>query len=158
MKNTLVRLGAAVAISVAAAASLVGCGGDDTPSSSADSGYCSDVQDAKDSFEALLNNQIDQQAFENLGVQLKAIAGEAPAAIKAKWLTVSKAVDDFRSALDDAGLTMEDMHDMGSGPMSGGAPMERAMNAAAALGAASFSTAQSAVARNVQSECHFSLS
>jgi len=157
MRNTLGKLGAAVAISVAAAASLVGCG-DDAPSTSADSGYCSDVQDAKDSFDALLNNQIDQQAFEDLGVQLKAIAGEAPASIKAKWLTVSTAVDDFRAALDDAGLTMEDMHDMGSGPMSGGAAMERAMNAAAALGAASFSTAQSAVARNVQSECNFSLS
>ena len=83
MKNMLVRLGAAVAIAVAAAASLVGCGDDDTPSSSADSGYCSDLQAAKDSFDALLNNQIDQDAFENLGVQLKAIAGEAPAALKA---------------------------------------------------------------------------
>jgi len=155
--STLGKLGAAVAVMIATAALLVGCGDDDSPST-AGGGYCSDVQDAKDSFEGLLNNQIDQSTFDNLRDQLHAISAEAPTSIRAEWVIVAKALDRFGAAMADAGLTMEDMRDMGSGSMAGGKPMERAMAAAASLGAASFSTAQSTIARSVQSECHFSLS
>lgn len=133
-----------------------GCGGDDSGTSGS-GGYCGDLQTAKDSFLGLLDNQIGQDTFEQLRESLHTLTAEAPAAVKDEWTTFSTAVDKFAAAMDKAGLTMDDMRDMGTGQMSGGTDMKTAMDAAAALGAASVSTAQSRIAAHALKACKVDL-
>jgi hypothetical protein len=136
---------------------LTGCGGDDGGSGGA-GGYCDDLSTAKDSFVGLLNNQIDQDTFVELRDSLPALQAEAPAKLAKDWTTFESAVDAFSEAMKKAGLTMDDMRDMGTGSMAGGTDMETAMNAAAALGSAAVSTAQSAIRADALTRCDLDFS
>jgi hypothetical protein len=154
------RLLAAVTTAVLYMTLLTGCGsggGDDT-SSGAGGGYCSDLGAFKDSFVGLLNNQIDQDTFVRVRDELPTLEAEAPAGLKDDWTTVTAAVDSFSAAMRKAGLTMDDMRAMGQGSMPGGIDMRTVMDAAAALGSAHVSTAQSAIAANALKVCSLGLS
>jgi hypothetical protein len=148
-------LGAAAA-AVLAASLLTGCGGGDHHSS-AGSAYCTDLEAAKDSFMGLLDNEIGQDSFRQLKAALPTLHAEAPAGIQDDWATFKRAVDTFSAAIRRAGLTMDDMRDMGSGSMPGGVDMRTAMDAAAALGSAALSTAQSQIAANASKVCDLDL-
>lgn len=150
------RLGAAVALVVTTAALLAGCGGDDGKQSGP-RGYCDDLSAAKDSFVGLLDNQIGQDTFVKLRDTMHTLRDESPVAVKDDWVTVTGAVETFSAAIEKAGLTMDDMRDMEAGPMPGGNNMKTAMDAAAALGSAAFSTAESAIAANAKSLCDIDL-
>ncbi len=146
------------AVAVLALAMLTGCGGDDdSPGGSGGTGgsgnYCDDLSAAKDSFVGLLDNQIGQDTFVQLRDSLPALQAEAPPKLKGDWTTFKQAVDDFSVALQKAGLTMDDMREMGTGTMPGGTDMQTAMDAAAALGSAEVSTAQSAIAADAVRTC-----
>lgn len=134
-----------------------GCGGHDSGAPGGEGGYCGDLQTAKDSFLGLLDNQIGQDTFEQLRNTLHTLKAESPAVIRDDWTTFSTAVDTFAAGLDKAGLTMDDMRDMGTGHMSGGTDMQTAMDAAAALGSAAVSTAESRIAANALRECKIDL-
>lgn len=144
-------LGAAAA-AVLTVTLLTGCGGHDDKASGP-AGYCSDLAAAKDSFVGLLDDQIGQDEFVQLRDALPTLQAEAPAALKADWATFKQAVNTFSTAMKQAGLTMDDMRDMGTGSMPGGTSMQTAMDAAAALGSAQVSTAQSAIAANALKMC-----
>jgi hypothetical protein len=146
-------LGAAAAAMLTVTA-LAGCGDD---GNSDGSGYCSDLGAAKESFAGLLNNQISQDTFVKFKDSLPGLQAEAPASIKGDWTTFNQAVQTFSVAMTKAGLTMDDMRGMGSGPMAGGVSMRTAMEAAAALGSAKVSTAQSAISANALKECNIDL-
>jgi hypothetical protein len=148
-------LGAA-AVAVLAVSMLTGCGGDDSAGSSG--GYCDDLGAAKDSFVGLLDNQIGQDTFVKLKDSLPALEAEAPANLKNDWATFNDAVNTFSAAMKKAGLTMDDMREMGRGSMPGGTDMQTAMDAAAALGSAAVSTAQSAIAANALKQCDLDFS
>src|SRR6478735_1785604 len=98
---------------------LAGCGGDDDPPGGS-GGYCDDLQQAKDDFTGLLDNQIGQDTFVELRDALPELQAEAPAAIQDDWTTFNNAIQEFSDAMDKAGLTMDDMRDMGTGEMGGG--------------------------------------
>lgn len=151
------RILGAATVAIMTMTVVTGCGGDDNGSPGGTGGYCVDLQTAKESFLGLLDNQIGQDTFEQLRTSLHTLTGEAPAAIRDEWTTFSTAVDRFAVALDKAGLTMDDMRDMGTGEMSGGTDMQTAMDAAAALGSAAVSTAESRIAAHALKECKIDL-
>jgi hypothetical protein len=152
------RLLTAVATAVLCLALLTGCGGGgDDASSGTGGGYCSDLAAFKDSFVGLLDDQIDQATFVRLRDALPTLQAEAPAGLKDDWATVRAAVDSFSAALRKAGLTMDDMRAMGQASMPGGTDMRTAMDAAAALGSAHVSTAQSLIAANALKVCGLGL-
>lgn len=150
------RIVGAAAASVMTLTVLTGCGGDNGGSSGSGS-YCDDLQSAKDSFIGLIDNQITQDTFDQLRAALHTLAAEAPSGAKDDWSTFSHAVDTFSAALDNAGLTMDDLRDMGAGQMPGGTDMQTAMRAARSLDSVAVSNAQSAIFRNARSECHIDL-
>jgi hypothetical protein len=139
------------AVAVLSLPMLIGCG--DDGASSASGGYCHDLATAQDSFVGLLDNQIGQDTFVSLRDSLPKLQAEAPAKLKGDWTTFEHAVDTFSAAMQKAGLTMDDMREMGTGHMSGGTSMQTAMDAAAALGSAAVSTAQSRIAASAMSRC-----
>jgi len=144
------------AVVVLTAMLLTGCGGDDdAPSGS--SAYCNDLQAAKDEFSGLLNNEIGQDEFVELRDSLPALVADAPARLTGAWTTFNDAVQTFSDAMDKAGLTMDDMREMGTGKMAGGVDMQTAMDAAAALGSAKLSTAQSRITADALKECDVNL-
>ena len=119
--------------------------------------YCDDLQAAKDSFSGLLNNQIGQDTFVELRDSLPTLVADAPGRLKDEWTTFNQAVQTFSAAMAKAGLTMDDMREMGTGKMAGGVDMQTAMDAAAALGSAKLSTAQSRIAADARKECDINL-
>lgn len=131
---------------------LAGCGSSGS-SASTSSGYCTDLSAAKDSIAGLLNDKIGSDTFADLLGSLHRLRDEAPPALHADWVTFTGAVDAFDVAMRQAGLTMDDMRDMGSGTMPGGMDMQTAMEAASALGAADVSTAESAIADHGSRSC-----
>jgi hypothetical protein len=139
------------AVAVLSLTMLTGCG--DDGGSSASGGYCHDLAAAQDSFVGLLDNQIGQDTFVSLRDSLPKLQAEAPARLKGDWTTFTHAVDTFSAAMQKAGLTMDDMREMGTGHMPGGTSMQTAMDAAAALGSAAVSTAQSRIAANALTRC-----
>lgn len=149
------RACSAIVVALLTLAPLAGCGGDDSPSGSG--GYCDDLEATRESFVGLLDNQIGQDTFVKLRDSLHTLQDESPAAVKDDWTKVRGAIDTFSVAMEKAHLTMDDMRDMGTGHMPGGEDMETAMDAAAALGSAEFSTAESAIAAHANRACGIDL-
>jgi hypothetical protein len=146
-----------LAPAVLSMAVLVGCGGDGGSSPGGSGGYCQALSSVRDPIQALLDNHISQDGFVTLVTALHGLSDEAPRTVRADWRTFVTAVDIFRAALTRAGLTMDDMGQMGTGRMPGGMDMRQAMDAARALGSADVSTAQSAIAANARRVCHLDL-
>jgi len=144
-------------MAVTTATLVVGCGGSDGSSAPDPGGYCADLQSAKDEFTGLLDNQIGQDTFDSLRHDLPTLTAEAPAALTGDWATFSSAVERFADAMDKAGLTMDDMRDMGTGDMPGGMDMKTAMETAAALGSSTVSTAVSRIVSNAAKTCQVDL-
>jgi len=131
-----------------------GCGDD---SESNTSPYCAQLESVEAPFIGLLNNEIGQEDFVAFKNSLPAVAATAPARLADDWETFGDAIRAFSAAMAKAGLTMDDMREMGDGPMAGGTDMQTAMDAAAALGSAEVSTAQSAIIANALSSCDINL-
>jgi hypothetical protein len=150
------RVVAVVVLALTTATMVAGCGGDGDSGNSA-GGYCGDLQSARDGFSGLLNNQLGQDAFTDFRSDLGTLTKEAPPGVTKDWATFSNAVEKFAVAMNKAGLTIDDMRDMGTGDMPGGMDMETAMDAAAALGSAEVSTAVSRIVANAAKTCSIDL-
>ena len=135
---------------------LVGCGGSGGSSSSGS--YCHDLAAAKASYIGLLENTISQGTFDTLRDSLHALRDEAPANVKDDWATFSKAADDFNTALEKDGMTIDDVAAMQNDPnMDQGPTMDQVMSAAAELSSLRTARALSAIGIEAQKDCNVNL-
>src|SRR4051794_24933151 len=100
-----------------------GSGGDKGSSGSSgkagasSSGYCADLKAAKADFSSL---NADTPDFSKLNDAIKTfheLAGEAPAAVADDWKTLDDAFSTLEKALDDAGISMDDLAAITRGEM-----------------------------------------
>lgn len=78
----------------------------ETPTEVAGGDYCDLLRDAADSFETL-----DPTDFEATVATFREIAAAAPSEVSAEWGQLVGVLDEFTSALDEAGLSFEDFSD-----------------------------------------------
>lgn len=95
------RIGTWAAAAVLGAGLLAGCGGGDTEA------YCDSLQDAKDAF----SGDMDAASFDELSDKVDDLVDEAPDEVSGDWEKLQDKLDELNGALDDAGLTADDLED-----------------------------------------------
>ncbi|CAA9323475.1 MAG: hypothetical protein AVDCRST_MAG29-591 [uncultured Nocardioidaceae bacterium] len=96
---------------VLAAGTLAGCGG-------GTEAYCDSLRDAQGDFEALETG--DAAGLGDAVDTLRDISGDAPDEVSADWEVVNGTLDDMESALDDAGLSFDDLGGLAEGQIPEG--------------------------------------
>ena len=107
--------GAGIAVLLCASA-LAGCGGSDDSSSG---GYCDDIGAARTQFKDLSDSDITGDNFSAIQDTIHKIADEAPDDVESSWTLLANQFDALQSALDDAGVSMDDFSKITSGDTSG---------------------------------------
>ncbi|MPZ94240.1 MAG: hypothetical protein GEU96_04820 [Propionibacteriales bacterium] len=97
----------AIASAIVMAGTLVGCGG-------GTDAYCDSLKEAKADFSTL--NDTDFAKMDEALDRIGEIAGESPDAVQNDWEKLDTSITDMRKALDDAGVTFEDLQAIQENP------------------------------------------
>lgn len=156
MKKTL-----AGAAAILFAASLTACGGSsDGGSSSSSGGYCDDIQNAKSAVDSADFQNLTDATFQDLLDQINTVKDEAPSDIQDDWATVADTLDQFNTALHDAGLTFDDLSSISAGNLPDGVDPAKLQDLATklqSLNSDAVTTAQDNITSEVKSECGIDL-
>lgn len=107
-----------IAASVLAVGVLAGCG-------SSTEAYCDDLEDAKGTFDAM--EEGDFENFDKVFSTFEDMSQKAPDDVKDEWETLNSALQEFKSALDDAGLDISDLDNLSSGEVPEGVDQQKLM-------------------------------
>jgi hypothetical protein len=153
--NKIVGAGAAALMTVTV---LAGCGGGGDSGGSG-GGYCDDLKATKTTVTALGDNDMNQATFDKLSGDVRTIADEAPSDIKGDWSTIANALDTFNQAMSDAGITFDNLKDLGKAgaPSIDPAKLQAIEAAAGKLDADAITTASDNINQEVKSECNIDL-
>ena len=123
----------------------------------ADGAYCESLKDGRDRLQALQGQGGDTAAFEEAISALRAIKDEAPANVAGDWRVVIGSFDTVAEALDDAGVSLEDLSDQQA--MSDIKPQElqQLQQKFGSLDSKKFKQAGSSISEHARSECGFDL-
>ncbi len=147
----------AIAALVLGASLLTGCGGGDGGSSS---GYCDDLKSAKEEFSALDSDSPDMADLEKAFDRMHELADEAPDEVKDEWETLDGAITDLTDALDEAGITMDDLAKMQQGEMPENfdpAKLQELAPKMEEMGGQDFQDAADAIEKHAKDECNVDL-
>jgi hypothetical protein len=99
-----------------------GAGSSDSPGGGSDpaSAYCTALKGATDKFKTLNLTGLDDDQFKQVTDEFDALGAAAPAEVKADWATVSGALKQVYQILADAGLSFNDLQNLGSGELPKG--------------------------------------
>jgi hypothetical protein len=150
------RIVGASAAALMAMSVLVGCGGGGGGGGGLASGnYCGDLKSAKDAVSSLGNGALTQAKFDELSADLHGIASEAPADVKDDWSTLAQAIDSLKAALDKAGVSLDDLQNLGSGGATiDPATLQALTEAAKSMDSDAITKSTDAIAKEVKSECN----
>jgi ABC-type glycerol-3-phosphate transport system substrate-binding protein len=150
---------AAGAAALMTATVLAGCGGDSGDSGGSGGGYCDDLKGTKTTVTALGDADMTQATFDKLSGDVQTIADEAPSDVKGDWNTIADALQKFNTAMSDAGITFDNLKDLGKagGPTLDPAKLQAITAAAGALDADAITTASDNINKEVKSECNIDL-
>ena len=147
------RLTSLLAASVLGASLLTGCSG----GSSDD--YCESLKQTKKDFDSLETGDFDN--FDELTDKFDDIADKAPDEVEDDWKVLADAVDEFVSALEDAGLEPDDLQKLSTtGELPEGVTMEdvtAAFEKAKALDSDEVADAGKAIQKHAKDECDVDL-
>lgn len=138
--------------------------GDDTGSEPTDGSvdgaggaYCDSLKEARERLQALEGQGGDTAAFEEAISALRGISDEAPANVAGDWQVVIGGFDTFVQALDDAGVSLEDLSDPQA--MSDIKPQElqQLQQKLGSLDSKEFKQAGANISEHARSECGFDL-
>jgi hypothetical protein len=103
-------------------ASSNGAGSSESPGGGSDpaSAYCTALKGAKDKFKTLNLTGLNDNQFKQVTDEFDALGAAAPAAVKADWATVSSALKQVYQILANAGLSFNDLQNLGSGHLPKG--------------------------------------
>lgn len=137
---------------VLAAGTLSGCGG-------GTEAYCDSVRDAQGDFEAFATG--DAANFGDAVDKLRDIAGDAPDEVSDDWEVITSALDDMESALEDAGLSFEDLGGLAAGDIPEGvdeADLAALQETLTSIGTEEAAEAGDNIQKHAQDECDVDLS
>src|SRR5699024_1454568 len=98
---------------------LAACGGGGTEA------YCDDLEDANGTFRTMDSG--DFEDFDQVFPTVQKLADEAPDEVKDDWETLNDALQEMKSALEDAGIEPSDLSDLSSGKLPDGVDQEKLM-------------------------------
>jgi ABC-type glycerol-3-phosphate transport system substrate-binding protein len=154
--NKILGAGAAALMTVTV---LAGCGGGGSSGGSG-GGYCDDLKSTKATVTSLGDNaDLSQATFEKLTASVHTIADEAPSDIKGDWNNVGDALDKVSSALHAAGISFDDLKDLGQAgaPSIDPAKLQALEDASKSLDQDALSASSDKINAEVKSECGFNL-
>ena len=131
---------------------LTGCGGSES------SAYCEDLKADKAEFETLAGGDVGKlgDAF----AALHKLADEAPDEVADDWKTLDEGITTMEKALDEAGITLDDLAAMQKGEMPEGVDMAAVQELGPKLeefGGAEMTEASQAIDKHAQDECGVTL-
>lgn len=146
----------AIAGVVLLATSLAACGGDDD---SAGGSYCKQLTAAKPTFDTLSSGDLSQlkQGF----ATFHELADEAPDDLTTQWKTLDDAATDIEGALEDAGLSFDDLPAIQSGTIPEGVDVTKLTAFATdlqKLNNTKFTAARADIAKQAKDVCGVDLS
>jgi hypothetical protein len=143
----------------ALAIALFGSGCDGPGTSSSESAYCRDLEQAQADFGDLGSRDYDK--LEGAFSALHRLNQEAPPAVRTAWLVVDETITDLQTAVDDAGLELSDLGDImaGNRPRDvGRAKVQKVAEKARRLASNKVTSAASDIEADAQSQCGFDVS
>lgn len=181
MKRSTMRAAAAGAVLVLG--TLAGCGGGDDDSASGDSAssetegtdtetsetagstedYCTSLEDAKAQFETLEGSDPDALGnFDDAFETLRGLGEAAPEEVAADWDTLIGGIDRIEQAVEDAGLTLDELAELASNPSAlpegvDIAKLQALGKEMKTLDSKEFSAAGDAISKHAEAECDISL-
>lgn len=152
-------------------ATLSSCGGDDkgdgggsgSGSGGSAASYCDQISDIKDNFEDIDFSALSDSTFEDMRNAFSNLQAAAPEDVKDEWATMGDTFDKFQKALDDAGISLDDLQALSDDPNS--LPEDLDLNALQQLGTEMTSIAEDSnleeatdtIAEEVKDECDIDL-
>lgn len=149
---------------LAASAMLVGCGGSEESSGSGGSAsgdYCDILKTASSDLEEFTGASApSEKSFNTFIDRLNDVTDAAPSEVADEWKTINSGVKELQAALEDAGISFDDL----AGAMGGQLPEGVSMQDLQAVGeeiqklnAEDFQAATKAIADNAKTECKVDL-
>jgi hypothetical protein len=152
------RVAPVITALVLGAGLLTGCGGGDSGEGSS---YCDDLKSAQEEFSAFNSDNPDAADLEKAIDRFHQLADEAPDEVKDDWATLDGALQDFQQALEDAGLTMDDLAKIQNGEMPENfdpAKLQELAPKLQSLGDQDFQDAADNIEKHAKDECNVDLS
>jgi hypothetical protein len=134
-----------------------GCSSHET--SSQESAYCKDINQAQTNF-----GDLDSSDYTKLGAAFAALHQldqEAPSSVQKDWGVVDETITDLERAVDDAGLKLSDLGDITAGNVPRGvdrAKLQRIVHKAQALASSKVTSAASNIEADAHSHCGLDVS
>ena len=132
---------------------LTGCGGGDE-----DSAYCKDLKANKAQFEAMADGDIGK--LEDAFAAMHKLADEAPDSVADDWKTVDEGVTAMTDALDEAGVSLDDLAKIQAGEIPDGVDMSAVQKLGPELekfGGEEMTKASEAIDKHAADECGVTL-
>lgn len=139
---------------------LAGCG-DDGGGSAAGGDYCDQLKDAKAEFDSFESSEPDFSKMDEAFDTMKQLGDDAPEEVADDWKVVDSGITTMTDALDDAGITFEDLGGLSSGEMPEGVDMEKLQELGPKLqelNSEEFQTATDNIEKHAKDECDVDLS
>jgi acetyl-CoA acetyltransferase len=118
----IVNLTTGVGALALTAAALGACGSHGAASAS---GYCQELKTDKAYFQSLNSADPDISRLDDAFTRMHSLAKAAPAAVAEPWKTLDGAVTTIEDALDEAGISLDDLARMQDGEMPDGVDLEK---------------------------------
>jgi hypothetical protein len=144
-------------------ASSNGAGSSASPGGGSDpaSAYCTALKGAKDKFKTLNLTGLNDNQFKQVTDEFDALGAAAPAAVKADWATVSGALKQVYQILANAGLSFNDLQNLGSGHLPKGVTAQDmaklGKQLTASMQGSGFQAAATRITAEAKAECGVSL-
>ncbi|MBA2641083.1 MAG: hypothetical protein H0U77_14075 [Nocardioidaceae bacterium] len=141
------------------ASTLAACGGSDSGEDSPASGedYCGALEDANAQFQSLEEDDSSQlgEAF----ATMQSLGENPPKEVAADWEVVTTGLADFEQALEDAGLSAEDLGDLANLDPAELDPeaLQEITEAGQELDSPEFTAAFESIEKHAESECDVTL-
>jgi len=137
-------------------ASVTACGGDDGGDGGSSSGdYCDTLKSATEKFEALSDQDFGE--FDEVISTLQQLGDEAPEEVSADWKVLNDGLGEFQAALDEAGVSMEDLSDPEAIADLDPDAMQNLTEVAQGMSGQEFEDASKNIEEHAKSECDVDL-
>jgi hypothetical protein len=156
------KLASSAAGAVLLLGALAACGDDsgsgDGESSGGDaSSYCDDLKDAKEQFKSLEGDDADPSQLDEAFATMQSLGDEAPDEVAGDWKVMTDGFDKIEKALDEAGLSMEDLANPEALADLDPAAAQKLSQEFTSLDSQEFSDAGDAITKHAKDECDVDL-
>jgi hypothetical protein len=119
--------------------------------------YCDQLRSAKDRMEDLGGPSSDVGEFDQVVAELRQLSDVAPSEVGDDWQVLIGGFDTLQQALDDAGLSMEDLADPQSMQDLDPKVLQQLTQQLEGMDSKQFEQAGNAISQHAQAECGFAL-